>query len=82
MQTLGILEPTDVIDAILAGIVRNMQTDTPVDTYHKHTHVITHTDTGAYRQLPENLSTSNLPSGLYPWLRKVHTLPASRKRAP
>jgi len=55
MQTLGILEPTDVIDAILAGIVRNMQTDTPVDTYHKHTHIITHTDTGAYRQLPEEL---------------------------
>ena len=55
MQTLGILEPTDVIDATLAGIVRNMQTDTPVDTYHKHTHVITHTDTGAYRQLPEKL---------------------------
>ncbi len=37
MQTLGILEPTDVIDAILAGIVRNMQTDTRIDTYHKHT---------------------------------------------
>lgn len=55
MQTLGILEPSDVIDAILAGIVRNMQTDTPVDTYHKHTHIITHTDTGAYRQLPEKL---------------------------
>ena len=35
--------------------IRNMQTDTPVDTYHKHTHVITHTDTGAYRQLPEKL---------------------------
>ena len=55
MQTLGILEPTDVIEAILAGIVRNMQADTPVDTYHKHTHVITHTDTGAYRQLSEKL---------------------------
>lgn len=56
MQTLGILEPTDVIDATLACIIRNMQTDTPVDTYYKHTHIITHTDTGAYRQLPEELA--------------------------
>ena len=55
MQTLGILEPTDVIDATLACIIRNMQTDTPVDTYYKHTHIITHTNTGAYRQLPEEL---------------------------
>ena len=43
MKALVLLEARDIVESTLAGIVWQMQTDTPIHTHHKHTHVVTDT---------------------------------------
>ena len=56
MQALIFLEARDVIEAALAGIVWQMQADSPIYTNHEHAHVVTDTHTGAYSHLLIELS--------------------------
>lgn len=53
MQCLGILETIDIVETAPSCIVRNMQTDAPIDTNHEETEIVAQADTCAEGYLSE-----------------------------
>ncbi len=51
VEALIFLKAWNIIEPSLAGIVWQVQTDTPIHTYHKHAHIVTNAYACAYRQL-------------------------------
>ena len=51
MQALVLLEAWNVVESVLTRIVWQMQTDSPIYSNHKHSHIVADTHSGAYSQL-------------------------------
>lgn len=81
MQALVLLEAWNVVESALTRIVWQMQTDSPIHSNHKHSHIIADTHSGAYSQLlVELIKLEGLEEEKSASF--IQTLPASRNRAP
>ena len=52
---MRVLESLDIIETLLAGVVWQMKSYAPIQTNHKHAHVISHSDTGTHSHLLEEV---------------------------
>ena len=57
---MRVLESLDIIEALLAGVVWQMKSYAPIQTNHKHAHVISHADSRTYCHLLEEVSRLKL----------------------
>ena len=51
MKALVLLEAWNVVESALTSIVWQMQTDSPIHSNHKHSHIVADTHSSAYSQL-------------------------------
>src|SRR5574344_210842 len=56
METMRIFESVNIIKSVLASFVRKMQSKSPIQTNHKHSHVISDTNTRTHSHLFKKVS--------------------------